>query len=87
MVFRKDVADRGVTYYKTGGKKLINVFCGERPKVMCCARADDGWIFSVSIHAQLRTYLSSSAADHGFSNCGTPTSVQSYTGLVRKIKE
>jgi hypothetical protein len=35
MVFRKDVA--GI-----GGKKLINVFCGERPDVMCCARADGG---------------------------------------------
>jgi hypothetical protein len=41
MVFRKDVAGRGVTYYNIGGKKLINVFCGERPDVMCCASADD----------------------------------------------
>jgi hypothetical protein len=31
MVFRKDVASRGVSDCNTGGKKLINVFCGERP--------------------------------------------------------
>jgi hypothetical protein len=42
VVFRKDVAGRGVTYYNIGGKKLINVFCGERLNMMCCATADDG---------------------------------------------
>jgi hypothetical protein len=42
MVFREGVAGRGVTDYNIGGKKLINVFCGERPNVMCCASTDDG---------------------------------------------
>jgi hypothetical protein len=42
MVFLEDVAGRGVTYYNIGGKKLINVFRGKRPDVMCCASADDG---------------------------------------------
>jgi len=42
MVFREDVSGRGVTYYNIGGKKLINLFCGERPDVMCCASTDDG---------------------------------------------
>jgi hypothetical protein len=42
MVFSKDLAGRGVTYYNAGGKKLINVFCAERLDVMCCASADDG---------------------------------------------
>jgi hypothetical protein len=41
--FRKDVAGRGVTDYNNGSKKLINVFCGERPNVMCCtSTSDDG---------------------------------------------
>jgi hypothetical protein len=38
--FRIDVAGRGVTDYNTGVKKLINVFCGERPNVMCCTSID-----------------------------------------------
>jgi hypothetical protein len=42
MVFREDVGGRGVTDYNIGAKKLINVFCGERPNVMCCASADNG---------------------------------------------
>jgi hypothetical protein len=42
MVFREDVAGRDVTYYNTGGKKLISVLSGERPGVMCCASTDDG---------------------------------------------
>jgi hypothetical protein len=41
VVFRGDVAGRGVTYY-TGGKKQINVLCGERPDVMCRASAEEG---------------------------------------------
>jgi hypothetical protein len=49
MVFRKDVASRGVTYYNIGGKKLMNVFCSERPNVMCCANADDGGTSTFSL--------------------------------------
>jgi hypothetical protein len=36
------VAGRGVTDYNIAGEKLINVFCGERPNVMCCASTGDG---------------------------------------------
>jgi hypothetical protein len=36
------MAGRGVTDYNIGGKKLINVFCGECPSMMCCASVDDG---------------------------------------------
>jgi hypothetical protein len=39
--FCKDMAGRGVTDYNIGGKKLINVFCGECPNMKCCASADE----------------------------------------------
>jgi hypothetical protein len=35
-------AGRGVTDYIIGGKKLINVLCGECPNVMCCDSTGDG---------------------------------------------
>jgi hypothetical protein len=38
---RKYMVGRGVTDFNIGGKKLMNVFCGERPNVICYANADD----------------------------------------------
>jgi hypothetical protein len=40
--FHKDVADRGVTDYNIGGKKLINMFCGELSNMMCLYSIGDG---------------------------------------------
>jgi hypothetical protein len=40
--FHKDVADRGVTDYSIGGKKLINMFCDESPNMMCLYSTGDG---------------------------------------------
>jgi hypothetical protein len=53
--FCKDVAGSGVTDYNIGGKKLINMFCGECQNVMCCASIIDGGrkIIVTSCHIEL----------------------------------